>query len=245
MKDSNRSSKARFQSTHWSLVVRAGAGPEQDSREALETLFQTYWYPLYAFARRQGYPTQKAEDLTQGFFLSALQKNFVEGADPSKGRFRSFLLVAFKRFIANDHEKANAQIRGGGAAHFSLDVDSGDQRYALEPVDHSTPDRFFDRKWAVTLLQTVMSLLRNDYAKEGKSQLYSKIRSHLSGERAVPYRDLAEQLEMTESSLRVAVHRIRARYRKLLQEEISRTLVDPSEAEEELAYLRKVVAEQN
>ncbi|MEM7476901.1 MAG: sigma-70 family RNA polymerase sigma factor [Planctomycetota bacterium] len=238
-------SRARFHSTHWSVVFRAGDTSRQEHREALETLFSTYWYPLYAYTRRSGMDRSNAEDATQAFFVKVLEDNFVEDADPEKGKFRSFLLVVFKRFLANRHAHENTMRRGGGQKLLSLDFESSEQRYAMEPTENWTADRLFDRQWAITLLNRVMQLLEESYIGKGKQDLFLGLRRYLSGKASgdsdVSYEDLANRLGMTDSAVRVAIHRMRVSYREILHEEIAKTLIDPAEVEGEIRFLRNAI----
>lgn len=231
----------RFHSTHWSVVNRAGDVQDSQHRQALESLFQAYWYPLYAFARRSGQDPHQAEDLTQAFFAKMLEKDFVSSADPERGKFRTFLLVMFKRFMINEYEHGQTQRQGGRLDHLSLDIESSEQRYALEPSDDWTPERLFDRQWAITLLNSVMSQLEAEHQRPEQRKLFRKLRGFLGGGRETPYAEIAQELEIPASSLRVTVHRLRLRYREILRLEIAQTLDDPSEIDEELGYLRAAI----
>lgn len=205
---------------------------------ALEQLCRTYWYPLYAYVRRQGHSREDAEDLTQGFFARLLEKNFLEGITTDKGRFRAFLLVALKRFLANEWDRANRQKRGGGAIPLSLDWEDAETRYQINPADDLSPDKLYDRSWAIVMLEQVIARLSEESAANDKAGLFEQLKPFLMAERnETPYAEAATKLKMTEGAVRVAVHRLRKRFRELLREEISRTLADPAHADEELQAL--------
>jgi len=205
---------------------------------ALEELCRTYWYPLYAYVRRQGYLREDAQDLTQAFFARFLEKNYLEGLRSEKGRFRAFLLAALKHFLANEWDRARRQKRGGGVANLSLDWQSADTRFGVEPADNLSPDKLYDRTWALTLLERVIVRLRDESAAEGKARSFEQLKPFLmSGKGAIPCAEAALALEMTESAVRVAVHRLRRRYRELLRQEIAQTLSHPEQVEEEMRAL--------
>jgi len=211
---------------------------------ALEELCRTYWYPLYVFVRRQTPTREDAEDLTQAFFARFLEKNYLEGLSSDQGRFRAFLLAALKHFLANEWDRAHRQKRGGGVANLSLDWQDADTRYQIDPADNSSPDKLYDRAWAVTLLERVISRLRDESAAGGRSRLFEALKPFLMvGKSAIPYANAAAALDMAESAVRVAVHRLRRRYRELLREEISQTLSDPARAEEEMQALFSAFAD--
>jgi RNA polymerase sigma-70 factor (ECF subfamily) len=224
------------------VVLAAGRGNVPQAREALETLCQTYWYPLYVYVRRRGYSPADAEDLTQEFFAWLLERDWLGVADQQRGRFRSFLLTSFSRFLANEWDKARTQKRGGGRI-VSLQFDNAEASCAHEPVDTGTPEQIFEWRWALTLLDHVMKLLSAEFARDGKAVLFEALKPCLLGERtAQPYASLASKLGMTEGSVKVAVHRLRQRYRQLLRDEIANTVAKPEEVEEELRYLFAVLA---
>jgi RNA polymerase sigma-70 factor (ECF subfamily) len=205
---------------------------------ALEELCRTYWYPLYAYVRRHGHSREDAEDLTQSFFARLLEKNYLEGVSSEKGKFRAFLLVALKRFLANEWDRANCQKRGGGVAPLSLDWQDAETRYQIAPADNLSPDKLYDRAWAVIVLERVISRLRNESGAEGRGGLYQQLKPYLMmGGSDIPYAQAAAELKMTEGAVRVAVHRLRRRYRELLREEIGQTLANPAQADEELQAL--------
>jgi len=225
-------------------VLAAGNRSAPQSDVALEELCRTYWYPLYAYVRRQGHTREDAQDLTQAFFARLLDKNYLEGISSEKGKFRAFLLVAVKRFLANEWDRANRQKRGGGEKPLSLDWQDADARYEINPADHLSPDKLYDRVWAVTTLERVITRLRDENGVEGKAALYEKLKPFLMvGKSEIPYAQAAASLELTEGAVRVAVHRLRRRYRELLREEIAQTLSDPAQADEEMQVLFTALAD--
>lgn len=232
-----------FVTTRWTVVLSAGHKSSPQSDQALGDLCQTYWYPLYAYARRHGHPREDAEDLTQAFFERFLAKNYLEGLSAERGKFRAFLLAAFKHFLANEWDKAQRQKRGGGALHLSLDWQSAEDKYRLEPPDLRSPDRLYDREWTLALLERVILRLEQENAAEGKAALFQRARAFLTlGEDAIPYAQAAAELALDEGALRVAVHRLRKRYRTLLRDEIAQTLADPQQVAEELRSLQAALA---
>jgi RNA polymerase sigma-70 factor (ECF subfamily) len=244
--DSTSSSTPRgdaFATTRWTVVLAAGRKSSPQSDRALGELCQTYWYPLYAYVRRQGYTKEDAEDLTQAFFARFLEKNYLEGLAAERGKFRAFLLASLKHFLANEWDKANRQKRGGGAQHLSLDWQSADERYDLDPPDPASPDKAFDREWALALLERVVLRLREESAAAGKTALFERAKGYLMvGEPAIPYAQAAQELQMDEGAVRVAVHRWRKRYRELLRDEIAQTLADAAQVAEELRSLQAALA---
>jgi RNA polymerase sigma-70 factor (ECF subfamily) len=224
--------------THWSVVLTAGHSDTTRTRAALETLCQAYWHPLYAYVRRAGYSREEAQDLTQEFFARLLAHNTVARADPARGRFRSFLLASLKHFLANEWAKARAQKRGGGAQVLPLEFDTAEARCAQPASPGDTPDRAFDRQWALALLHVVLGRLRQEYSDAGREDLFLGLKDTLSGERTeISYRGLGVRLGMSEAGVKVAAHRLRRRYRELLREEIANTVATPEEVEEELKHL--------
>ncbi|MEN8149235.1 MAG: sigma-70 family RNA polymerase sigma factor [Planctomycetota bacterium] len=223
-----------FRTTRWSIVLGAGRA----SGTALTDLCEAYWYPLYAYARRRGHSAETAEDLTQGFFAELLEKNWVVAADREKGRFRAFLLTAFKRHIGHEREKARAKKRGGDRARLSLDFEDGERRYSFEPTHEATPERIFERRWALTLLGRVLDGL----AAETDADLFAALRPHLTGEPAEEtYREIALRLGMSEGGVKTAAHRLRARYRERLRGEIADTVSDPADVEDEIRALMEAL----
>ena len=231
-----------FPPTQWTLVVAAGATPSPESAAALERLCETYWYPLYAYVRRCGHSSADAEDLTQEFFARLLEHHWIGRADRDRGRFRSFLLTAMKRFLANEWAKEQTLKRGGGMRPVPLRFDTAETRYGREPADTSTPEQVYERQWALLLLEAVVRRLREDYVRDGKGGLFDALQPCLVGSReAQPYAALAVQLEMTEGAVRTAVCRLRERYRERTREEIGNTVASPAEIEGELRHLFRVL----
>ena len=227
-----------FATTHWTVVLAAGRASSPLADVALEELCRTYWYPLYAYVRRHGHSREDAEDLTQGFFTRLLEKNYLEGVTSDGGKFRSFLLVALKRFMANEWDYANRQKRGGGIMPLSLDWQDAETRYQINPADHLSPDKLYDRAWAVVVLERVITRLRDENNTDGKAGLYDQLKTFLMmGKSEIPYAQAAAALKMSEGAVRVAVHRFRRRYRELLREEITQTLTNPAQADEEMQAL--------
>ena len=228
-----------FATTRWSLVVEAG----RDARPALSDLVAIYWYPLYAFARRRGAGVEDAQDLVQGFFAALIEKHFLLAADPERGRFRTFLLTAFKRYAAKEHEKAQAKKRGGDRVHLPLDFTTGEQRYRLEPADDATPERLYERRWALTLLEKVMSDLQADYGRRNESAQFTELRPFLTpGPDAEARQAAAGRLGLTDEAFRVALHRLRRRYRSRLEAEIRETVEGPAEVDGEIRDLMAALA---
>ncbi len=233
-----------FATTRWTVVLAAGNPSAPQAGVALEELCRTYWYPLYAYVRRHGHSREDAEDLTQAFFARLLEKNYLEGLTSDKGKFRAFLLVALKRFLANEWDRAHRQKRGGGQTPLSLDWQDADQRYQINPVDTLSPDKLYDRAWAVTVLEQVITRLRNESAADGKAKLYEHLKGFLMvGKSDIPYAQAAAALELSEGAVRVAVHRLRHRYRELLRQEVAQTLSDPAQVDEEMQALFSALTE--
>jgi len=231
-----------FPATHWSVVVAARGGDEADSLRALEALCQAYWYPLYAYLRRQGRSPHDAQDLTQGFFARLLEKNYLDAADRDKGRFRSFLLMALKRFLAKEWERERAQKRGGGQATLSLDTELAERRYQGEGAEHLAPDRIYERRWALTLLDQALAALRQDYHALGREAEFDCLKGYLTAERGeILYTEVAARLGMTEGTARAAVHRMRSRFRALFREVIARTVAVPEQVEDEVRWLKRAL----
>jgi RNA polymerase sigma factor (sigma-70 family) len=227
-----------FVTTRWTVVLAAGRQQTPLAEQALEELCRTYWYPLYAYVRRQGQSQENAEDLVQSFFARLLAKNYLQGLSSEKGKFRAFLLASLKHFLANEWDRAGRQKRGGGAPHLSLDWATAHTRYQIEPADQLSPDKLFDRAWAVTVLERVLARLQDENAAEGKSALFERLRPFLMlGKGAIPYAQAAQELNMTEGAARVAAHRLRRRYRELLRQEVAQTLLEPAQVDEEMRAL--------
>lgn len=232
-----------FVTTRWTVVLAAGRKSSPQSDRALGELCQTYWYPLYAYVRRRGSSKEDAEDLVQAFFEKFLAKNYLDGLAAERGKFRAFLLASLKHFLANERDKEQRQKRGGGATHLSLDWQSAEERYHLDPPDPARPDAAFDREWALALLERVIARLRAECEAEGKAALFDQTKGYLMvGEEAIPHAEAARILGMDQGAVRVAVHRLRKRYRELLREEIAQTLDNPGDVAEELRSLRAALA---
>jgi RNA polymerase sigma-70 factor (ECF subfamily) len=233
----------RFRTTHWTLILAARDRDSPEARQALEELCQSYWYPLYAFIRRSGHPSEEARDLTQEFFARLLEKDYLADVDREKGKFRSFLLAACKHFLANERDRVLAQKRGGGRTVLSFDADAAESRYSSEPQHTLTPERLFERRWALHLLQTVLNRLRAEQEKARKAEQFEQLKGFLAGERGpTRYAQAAETLGTTVGALKVSVHRLRGRYRELLREEIGRTVNDSAEVEAEIRNLFAALA---
>ena len=231
-----------FVTTHWSVVLAAGHGDTTRADDALAHLCQTYWYPLYAYARRRGCSPPDAQDLTQEFFVRLLEGNWVAKADRERGRFRSFLLSAMKHFMANEWNKAHTQKRGGRQPILSLDDESAEQRYRLEPAEQATPESLFERGWVLTLLEGVLARLEEEYCHTGKQAWMEAIRPALTSDRgALDYAQMAHKLGMTETAARVAVHRLRQRYRQLIRAEVASTVASPEDVDGEMSQLFQVL----
>ncbi len=235
-----RSDAAGFAATRWTLVLAAARGtPSPRAAEAMAELCRVYWYPLYAYVRRRGYETHEAEDLTQEFFLRLLAKDYLAGVNREKGKFRAFLLAALKHFLANEWDRRQAQKRGGGHAVIPLDTLSAETRYRLEPSHNLTPEKLFERQWAITVLDQVLARLKAESTVlEGAPAVFDALKQFLTGSgAAATYAQVAADLSMTEGAVKVAVHRLRRRYRQLLREEIAQTVADPEEVDNEIRYL--------
>ena len=229
-----------FATTRWTVVLQAGRNESPEAGSALAELCRVYWYPLYAYVRRLGHDVHNAQDLTQGFFERLLQKNYLELADPRRGKFRWFLLTAFKCFLANEWDRSRTLKRGGGREIIPLDALTAEQRYALEPADTLTADQLYDRRWALDLLARVREQLRAEYA--GKAGRFEEIERYLPGGEAPPgYADTAAKLALSEEAVRQDVHRLRKRYGELLRAEIASTVAQPDEVDEEIGYLIDII----
>ena len=234
-----RGERKLFATTQWSLVLAAGQqGPSGHAREALTALCEAYWYPLYAFLRGRGHSPADAEDLTQAFFALLLEKQVIRQADPARGRFRSFLLKALQNFAANRHTRNTAAKRGSGVPALSLEFDQAEGRLCLEASTAESPERAFDRRWALTLLDRVMSRLQDDAVQKGNAEQFDTLKPYLTGdEPRLSYSDTASTLGVSEGAVKVAVHRLRRKFRDVLEDEISQTVSSRAEVEDELRHL--------
>jgi RNA polymerase sigma factor (sigma-70 family) len=227
-----------FTTTHWSVVLAAIEKGTPEAATALERLCRTYWYPLYAYARRAGRNPQDAEDLTQSFFARLLAKDYLKPVCREKGRFRTFLLTAWKRFLANEWDHQHAQKRGGFARMVAIDQDLAESRFAAEPSHNLRPDVLYDRQWALTLLEQTMNQLEQEYLATGRLILFQSLQNCLAKtEPALPYAETAARLGLTEAAVKMVVHRLRARYREILQDNIAETVSSPEEVQEEIHHL--------
>ncbi len=237
------SGNAVFATTHWSVILTATRTDTTRAQAALARLCQTYWYPLYAYVRRRGYDGPDAQDLTQEFFARLLEHKWLAQADRERGRFRTFLLAAMSHFLANEWDKARTQKRGGRVEIVPLQLGSAETRYGAEPADPLTPEQCFDRRWALALLDEVLNNLRREHIAGGTEQLFDALKPCLIGDRqAQPYTVLGAKLGMSEGAVKVAVHRLRQRYRQLLRDEIANTVASPQQVDEEMHYLFAVLA---
>ena len=226
-----------FTTTHWSVVLNA-RGNSQNSADSLARLCATYWYPLYAFVRHRGFNKEEAEDLTQEFFARLLAGKFLESVDPAKGKFRSFLLASMKYFLANEWDKSQTQKRGAGLKLISLDAQDPETRYKLEPVTDLTPEKLYERRWALTVIERTFAQLRADYTAPEKQRWFDRIKPLLLGEPGEStYAEIATELETNEGALKVAVHRLRQRFGQTLRNIIAETIADPADVESEIAHL--------
>jgi RNA polymerase sigma-70 factor (ECF subfamily) len=236
------STQACFQETHWSVVLAAGQAGSPQADAALETLCRSYWPPLYAFIRRRGHSPEEAQDFTQEFFARLLKRNDLATTSPEKGRFRSFLLAMLKHFLVNEWHRERCQKRGGGQVPMPLEAEGVEARYQIELVETTTPERVFERHWALTVLDQTMNRLREEYASIGKRDLFDLLKETLSGEkRTTPRAELAARCGISVGAVDVAVHRLRRRYGELLREAIAQTVSQPSEVEEEIRHLMAVL----
>lgn len=228
----------RFLTTHWTVVRDAGDPDSPGYRAALATLCETYWYPLYAYLRRYGCDPHEAEDLTQGFFARMLDKDDFRLADPERGKFRSFLMVSLRNFVANERKHANRLKRGGAATPVPIDVKDAERHYAQEAVDGLTPEKLFERSWALNVLERAMDRLQEEWVRSGKTAQFDALKRYLTpGKEATTYGEIAESLGMTEGAVKVAVHRLRRAYRAQLRAVIAETVATEEDVEEEIRDL--------
>ena len=232
----DRSAADSFPATRWSLVLDAGVNSSPQARDALAALCEAYWYPIYALIRRKGFGPHEAQDLTQSYFTRLLETGLITRADRSKGRFRAFLKTDCQHFLIDQYRRQAA--RGPIAHPISIDARDAEGRYLVEPAENMTPDRLFDHAWAVTLLDRVLDLLASEYGSAGKADLFDHLKITLTqGKGAIPHATLATQLGMTAGAVQVAAHRLRKRFRALLQDQIAATVHDPSEIDDEIQSL--------
>lgn len=236
--------KRHFATTQWSVVVAAGDLGGDDSRFAFTQLCETYWYPVYAFVRRSTSDVHEAQDQTQSFFSYLIEKGAIAKAVRSRGRFRAFLLTALKNFLANEREKASAEKRGGGKVDLSLDFDSGESRYQIEPSHDLTAERLYERRWVLTLLEQVLDRLRSEYAAAGKADDFEQFKGALTGEAsAADYQQAAAALGISPAAAKQAAYRMRKRYRELFRQEVARTVADDGEVDDEIGRLLETLSD--
>jgi RNA polymerase sigma-70 factor (ECF subfamily) len=225
-----------FPTTRWTVVIAAGDPKRPEAHSALKSLCEAYWYPLYAYVRRRGYPADQAQDLTQEFFVRVLDGRYLDRADAEKGRFRGFILTSLKFFLADEADRNRTQKRGGGNV-LSLEISSGEERYLRDPTHDETPERIFERRWALSTLERVMDKLRDEFVQHGRVDHFNRLKAFLLDQAETPYAALARETGTSEGALKVAVHRLRKRYRELFRQEIAETVSDPADVESELRYL--------
>jgi RNA polymerase sigma-70 factor (ECF subfamily) len=231
-----------FSQTRWSIVLRARSDDDREASKALDALCRSYWPPIYSYIRRWSNSPEEAEDRTQSYFLNLLSRGYLDRADPAKGKLRAFLLTDVKFFLSNDRSKMRAEKRGGGQVAVPIDQGFAEEFYTHEPVDSVTPEQLFDRRWALTLLASVMDAVAADYATRGKGSLFEALKQFISwnaGEES--YAEVAARLGKSESDIKVNVHRLRKRYREMLEHEVSQTVSSPAEIEAEIRYLASSV----
>ena len=236
--------QSSFATTHWSVVLAAGDISSPDYTRALSTLCRAYWYPLYVYLRRWGCDRERAEDYTQAFFASLLERQSIGDADPKRGKFRSFLLASLKHFLADEWDRSQAQKRGGERKVLSLDIEDGETRYSREPVDNLSPEKLFERYWALEVLNQAMARLKAEYVTANKIELFNYLKTYLTAQLdSIPYRDAADRLHTTEGAVKVAAHRLRQRYAELVREQIAQTVTTPEQIEEEICELYAALAD--
>ncbi|MBI5385943.1 MAG: sigma-70 family RNA polymerase sigma factor [Verrucomicrobia bacterium] len=235
--------RAWFATTHWSVVLAAAKTSAPGAQEALEALCRAYWPPIFTYVRRRGHPLEEAQDLVQEFFARFLQKKYFAQADPTRGRFRNFLLTAIQHFLVGEWQKSASLKRGGGQFLISWEELRMEPEAETEPADFETPESAYERQWAVTLLEHACQLLGEEYAAAGKQPLFDHLKGFVWGGRSeLPYAQVGEQLGMSEGAVKVAVHRLRQRYGQLLRQEVAQTVAHPEEVDEELRYLVSVMS---
>ena len=227
-----------FATTHWSVVLTAGQSRAPGAAEALEKLCRAYWRPLYAYVRRRSYNPHDAQDLTQEFFSRFLEKNYLKSVARERGKFRSFLLASMNHFLANEWDKAKAHKRGGRVQFISIEWTAEDPLHRLDVSTDISPEKIYERQWALTLLDLVLNCLRDEFAAAGKSDFFERLKLYLTGDKgAMTYLELAAELQTTVGAIKTAVHRMRRRYRELLHDEVAQTVASEREVEEELRAL--------
>ncbi len=239
----SRAQPQAFPPTRWSVVLAATQQPSPEAADALESICRAYWYPLYAFVRRSGASPHDAQDLTQEFFRQLLEKGWLASVDREKGRLRTFLVTALKHFMAKEWRRASAQKRGGGQTHIPMDTAVAESRYAAEMTTQLPAEAVFDRQWALTMLDLTVLRLEREFGAAGKAEEFTVLKGCLvAAHRTIDYASVAAQLNLSEGAVRVAVHRLRKRFRELYREEIAQTLPDRAELEAELQHLAGILA---
>ena len=233
-------SAGQFHTTRWTLVLASARDQSQTGRAALAALCQTYWYPLYAFARRRGHSPHDSQDLTQGFFLHILEHRALSGVDPLKGKFRSFLLACFQNYLSVETRRAHRLKRGGQCQFVSLDLESAENRYRYEPTDYLTAEKIFEARWALTLIDHAMMVLREEYVGRGKELIFDTLKGYVGIGESSPgasYEEAAKALGIGVGTVKTFIHRLRNRYLAVVREEVTRTVSDPAEIESEIRAL--------
>jgi RNA polymerase sigma-70 factor (ECF subfamily) len=231
---------SEFPTTRWTLVVAAGDPTRKEARCALVSLCENYWYPLYVYLRRSGYSAEDAQDLTQEFFVRVLEGRYLDRADRERGRFRAFLLTSLKFFAADQEDRQRARKLGGGVV-VPLEFGPGEERYQREPTHDETPERIYEQRWALSMLDRVVERLRSEFVQHGRPEHFERLKMFLLGQSDAPYVALAREMNTSEGALKVAIHRLRKRYRELFRQEIADTVADPADVESELRYLAAVL----
>lgn len=235
--------RTQFLTTRWSLILAAGAGDTDEARQALATLCEAYWYPVYAYIRRKTSGRERAQDLAQDFFVRLLEKDFFGQAQPERGRFRAFLLASVRHFLVNEYHRGRARKRGGGHVPVSLDFRAAERRYALEPADRRSPEVLFERQWALALVETTLARLKDEMGRFGGEARFERLKGFLTGESRGHYADAARGLGMSEGAVKVAVHRLRRRFASLLREAVTDTVKSPEEVDAEIRHLFSILRE--
>lgn len=230
-----------FNTTRWSVVL-AAAGSSSEARTALQRLCEVYWYPLYAFVRRRGFSPEEAQDVTQAYFAALMEDNVLAGLDAAKGRFRAFLLASIKNFISKERERARAQKRQGDLERYRVPLQDAENRYAHEPVDSRTPDQLFEQRWALLILKQAMERLGSEFEADGKGRRFEALRGSLTGGADRSLKQIAADLGLGESAVKVQLHRARKRLGALLREEVAQTVSDDAEIDSEVRHLLRVVS---
>ena len=240
----NEHNGERFVTTRWSIVLAAGQGTTRESKQALDSLCETYWPPVYAYVRRLVTSVQEAQDLTQGFFVNLLEKDAIARIDPDRGRFRTFLLAAIRNYVSNERAKARSEKRGGDSLTLSLDLDAGGSSYQIEPSHLETPEKLFERRWVLTLIDQVLDGLKMELAAAGKELQFETLKEGLLGQMTEEdYLEAADKLDITATGARQAAYRMRKRYRDLFRQEVARTVADDADVDHEIGRLLQTLSE--